>query len=302
MTTAEIDIKIKEYEKKLNSKRKVTVGKKTKSRKQPPHLRKYYNEEIQKLKNLKSTLENQKPKRIVVSWSNVLFDDFKIRISDSNIIYEPIEFKDSKKSFEHLKPFFQKLNLKEIVCIVTGRKIMEISNLDEIYNTIQIFNFKNLTLNYSSYNPSDLLERINKLKNKITISVTKLNCKTDYLSHLININHKDYKIIPLLENGELNEDSFIFTLKTSYKIYLVWESCLDRKATYIFESKPDEYKETVVTIVKFILSEKTTRMDLRQSFIRENLNNINCELIYHDSFKDWKQKLIKKTTGNKELS
>lgn len=298
MTIAEIDIKIKEYEKKLNSKRKVTVGKKTKSKKQPPHLRKYLNEEIQKLKKLKSTLENQKPKRIVVSWDNVIFDDFKIRVSDSNIIYGPIELKGSKKSFEYLKPFFQKLNLKKIVCIVKGRNIVEISNLDEIYNTIHIFNFKNLTLNYINYEPPDLLESINKLNNKITISITKLDSKTDYLSHLINLNHIDYKIIPLLENGKLNEDSFIFTLKTSNKIYLVWESCLDKKATYIFESNPEKYKETVVTIVKFILSEKTTRMDLRQNFIRENLNNIKCELIYHDSIKDWKLKLTKKTTGN----
>ena len=297
MTIAEIDIKIKEYKKKLKSKRKVTVGNKTKNKKQPAHLRKYLNGEIRKLKKLKSTLENQKTKRIVVSWDNVIFDDFKIGVTDSNIFYGPIELKDSKKSFEYLKPFFQKLNLKKIVCIVKGRKIIEILNLNEIYNTIQIFNFKNLTLNYINYEPSDLLKSINKLNNKITISITKLDSKTDYLSHLINLNHIDYKIIPLLENGELNEDSFIFTLKTSNKIYLVWESCLDKKATYIFESTPEKYKETVVTIVKFILSEKTTRMDLRQNFMRENLNNIKCELIYHDSIKNWKQKLAKKTTS-----
>lgn len=167
MTNTEIDIKIKEYEKKLNSKRKVTIGKKTKNKKPAPHLRKYYKEEIEKLEKLKLSFENIKTQKIIFLWDNVIFEDFKIRLIHSNKIYGPIQLKDSKKSFEYLKPYFKKLNLKEIVCMVKGNEIVEISNLEEIYEIIQVFNFKNIILNFSEYQASDFHERINKLKNKV---------------------------------------------------------------------------------------------------------------------------------------
>lgn len=294
MKNTEIDIKIKEYEKKLNSKCKVIVGKRTKNRRPPPHLRKYYKEEIEKLEKLKLSFENIKTKKIIFTWDNVIFEDFKIRLIHSNRIYGPIQLKDSKKSFEYLKPYFRKLNLKEIVCMVKGNEITEISNLEEIYEIIQVFNFKNIILNFSEYKTSDFQESINKLKNNVIISITDLTNKSEYLNYLINLNTINFKIIPLLENNHSDEDSFIFTIKNNNVIYLVWESCLEKKATYIFSTTTKEYTQTLIKIAKFILSEQTTRIDLRQNFIRENLNEIKSELIYHNNFKDWKGKLTKK--------
>lgn len=295
MTYTEIDLKIKEFQEKLKNKLNVKVGrKKKKTKKQPHHLIKFYTEEIDKLERLKSILENQKTESLNFSWDNVIFEDYKIRLTDSKIIYGPIQLPDSRKSFEYLKPYFNKLNLKPLICTIKGNEIIEILNLDEIHEIIQVFSFKTLILNFSAYQVSDFQKNIEKLKNKTTISISNLHNKSDYFKHLINLNDIDSKIIPLLENGNLREDSFIFTIKNNNMMYLVWESCLEKKATYIFSSMAVEYIQIAIKIVKFILSEQTTRMDLRQNFIRENLNEINCSLIYHNDFQDWKNKLAKK--------
>ncbi|WP_040282849.1 hypothetical protein [Psychroserpens damuponensis] len=297
MTHTEINKRIKEYERKLNSKRKVYVGKKTKLKGQPGHLKKYFKEEILKLTKLKESLENQKTQIINFSWNNIIFDDFKIHLTKSNIFYGPIQLKDSRKSFVHLKPYFNKLNLKPITCTVKGNEIIKFENLEEIYEIIQVFNFKTLISDFSNYLASDVEKNINKLNNKTIITLTNLANRSVYLKHLITKNHINFKIIPLLENGHNNEDSFIFTLKNNNNVYLVWESCINKKATYVFSTTTNKYLESLIEIVKFILSEQTTRMDLRQNFIRENMGNIKCNLIFHNEFNDWKNK-IEKTTGN----
>jgi hypothetical protein len=293
MTYTEINKKINEYEEKLNIKQKISVGKKTRLKAQSGHLRKFYKDEILKLKKLKESLENQKFEILDFTWDKVIFEDFKIRLIVSDKIYGPIQFKDSRKSFEHLKPYFNKLNLKPIRCTISGNEIIDFLNLEEIYEIIQVFIFETIILNFSKYNFSDFEKSIEKLKNSITIEVANLAKRSEYLKYLITLNDVNFKIIPLLENGHTNEDSFIFTITNNNDIYLVWESCIEKKATYVFSTVSGNYLQSLIEIVKFILSEETTRMDLRQNFIRENMKNIKCSLLYHDDFVSWKNKLEK---------
>lgn len=298
MSTEQIDNKIKEFEILLQTKQIIRVGGKTKKRNISIHLKNFYRDEINKLKKIKESIYFSENQTLNFNWEDVIFEDFKIRISTPNIIFGPFNLIDSRKSFEHLKPYFKKLNLNPLICIINKNQIIDILNFHEIYSIIKIFTFKSLIIEFSKHQVIDLIKEIEKLDNTITISTTDLSNKSFYLKHLVSLHNLNYKIIPIFENSDSLDDSFIFCIENESKLHLIWESCSEKKATYVFSTNSENYIDKLFTVIKFIISTETNRMDLRETFINNVNYNISCNLIYHNSFNDWTYKLNSITNIN----
>ena len=118
----------------------------------------------------------------------------------------------------------------------------------------------------------------------------------DCVEYLTQSQDSEFKPVPAFEvisNGHIvtTEDTFIFTISYQGRLYLVWQSTLHGRATYMFTTNLEDYEETIQNIYDYIAShQKAKRMKLRKKDLQ--VGDLNCiAFITHSSFEHWKEKL-----------
>jgi hypothetical protein len=266
------------------------------------HLRKYLLEELKKLEILKESLINPKVLDLEVDWCNVYFENNQIKIKYGNIFSEKYFFEFARSSFEVLKPFIINKKLKPLKVQICNNKIVSISNLEEVLN---IFSILTLKKEYDLYLTEDKSESFSKIKsqlnfieNKQIIEFYRIIEHSEYLKYLCQIQSKDYKIIPatelIISNKQIisEDDAFLFTINTKTKMFIIWESILINKATYIFETNEINYFEDLQSIFDFIVSDNNKKRFKLGALIKLNENKFN--LVYkliHSTKEEWIGKL-----------
>lgn len=92
-------------------------------------------------------------------------------------------------------------------------------------------------------------------------------------------------------NESLNEDTFIFAVERRAQLFLVSESTVDGRATYIFKANIDTYVDVVHAIYDYIGSpRKAKRMSLRKR--DADTTSLGYDgYVTHSAFDHWQQKL-----------
>lgn len=266
------------------------------------HLRKYYVEEIEKLEKEKAYLQNLHEVQTTITWSNVRFENYQIRVIINGQYSEPFHLTESRSSYEFLKSYFLKSELKPLSVSMLGNKISSINNLSELNFVIQILSIQDQINNYfndfESTSIDKILSKLKSISNQQIFDFFKIKERSLYLSFLCEFQSNDYKIIPtteiLLSNDKIisQEETFLFTIKSLKQIYIVWESTHINKATYLFQTTDNSYKEDVQRLFDFIASgENSKRRKLRYSMkTKENPFN-NIGIIQHSNIDEWKVKI-----------
>jgi hypothetical protein len=303
MSISEIDKKILEY--KVKMERKTT--RETRGRKQrwsgiPVHLRKFYEDEIEKLEKQKIVLSNQKIHQATIDWKKIKFENHQIRIIINGHFSEPFPFSDSRDSYEFLKTYILKADLKPLSFSIFGNKIVSVESSNELNTVIQILSVQNeincYFNDFESTTIDKILSKLNIISNQHLFDFFKLKQRSSFLSLLCEQQSTEYRIIPtteiLLSNDKTvsEEDTFLFTIKTSSKVYIVWESTVINKATYIFQTSGSSYPNDIQNLFDFIASKQNyKRRKLRHAIKTKGNPFKSIGVIQHLNTDTWKEKL-----------
>ena len=307
MDIYEIDKQIFEYkvkmEKKIPIKTGTNKGKKGERKMVgiPGYLRKFYQDEVAKLEKQKIALQNKKIYETTISWEKVIFENHQIRIIINNHFSEPFLLSDSRCSYAFLKSYILKSDLKPLSVSIFGNKIVSVKNLSELNSVIQILSIQdeiNCYFNdFESTSIDKILSKLKNISNQHLFDFFKLKQRSSFLSFLCEQQSAEYRIIPtteiLLSNDKIvsEEDTFLFTIKNSINNYIVWESTLINKATYIFKTSDNSYSEDVQKLFDFIASGQNRKRRKLRFAIKTKENPFNSiGVIQHSNVDTWKEK------------
>lgn len=307
MDISEIDKMILEYKVKMEKK----IPQRAKKRKSktwikmvgiPEYLMKFYQDEITRLEQQKLSIQNQKVYETTISWEKVMFENYQIRIKINNHFSEPYPLQDSRSSFEFIKLFILKSDLNPLLISVLGDKIVSIINIEELNFVIQILSIQdeiNCYFNdFESTSIDKILSKLRNVSNQHLFDFFKLKQRSSFLSFLCEQQSTEYRIIPTTEILFINEklvseeDTFLFTIKNSSNNYIVWESTLINKATYVFKTNENSYLADVQRIFDFIASGQNCKRRKLRYAIKTKENPFNSiGIIQHSNIDTWKEKL-----------
>ncbi len=229
------------------------------------------------------------------SWNNIQFGEGYISIKiAANIINVPEKL--CKVSYNFIKNRYIKTSTPNITINVKDG-IGEILNREVLVYHIEFFN---ITLDFDFKNENSRLvlmqnRGISKYEFEHNLPIYFRNKCFEYLCTLCT---SGQKIIPIGErivgiNGsEEIIESFLFPYKKRNQKYLIWESTLESRATYIFEIDWND-NLAMNRLCSFISGEtKNKREKLRNSpTLKSNLNLV--KIIQHDVFNVWKKNIDK---------
>ncbi len=200
---------------------------------------------------------------LTIPWNEVFFHDERINFKIKGHYTEYYYLKTSKKSFNYLKPLFKNKNLPPLLVKFKNNKPTRIENLEEINNVIEVLIIEDYFR--FTYLGSHTYLRLNMSKfhlaKSIICKIYGLYNKSVFFDKLISILGEDQKVIPVSElilNSEFDilklEESFIFPVKRGASINMIWESIIEKKATYIFSCAISDYDVQLQKIFDFISS------------------------------------------------
>ena len=120
--------------------------------------------------------------------------------------------------------------------------------------------------------------------------------KSDYINFLVNLQSKNYKVIPCVErlahtNSDMTEYAFMFSIEcSSGKILIVHENVNPDRSTLLFLVKKESFNRSIREIYNFLQSaEINKRSSLRDKSIEiEDAGILSYKSINHDDLYSWK--------------
>jgi hypothetical protein len=268
----------------------------------PGGLKNYYEDEIKKLEKLREIILNPKIYTFSIGWNKIKFEDYQIRANINGRITEPYLLSESRASYEYIKPFIEKANLDDLIVTVSNEKILSIKNLDELNSVIQILSVKEQLKTYFENLDSDVLNNVlstlKRISNERIIDIYKIEQKSVYLNSLCLMHSSKLKIIPTTEiqfRGEAiiaEEDTFLFSIVRGKNIFIIWESTLVNRATYVFQCSKKSYEKNVQEVFDFIASDQPgKRTMLRQKLKTAARIKNSIAVLQHTNLNSWANKL-----------
>jgi hypothetical protein len=209
--------------------------------------------------------------------------------------------KESRKSFKYLKKYIKNLQLPALSILLVGTEIREIKNAEQVKEMVTLLRIKEQLIedfqNGKTITAVSMLEKIKSVsKQFLTQMAVAGNGELMCIEYLAAQLAENFKPIPAFEiipsgNSVSTEDTFIFVIERQAKLFLVWESTVHGRATYIFKAALDNYIDVVQAIYDYIGSpRKAKRMALRKR--GTETSNLGYDgYVTHSAFDHWQQKL-----------
>ena len=247
----------------------------------------YHRREKARMKSTQMVTRAHEKIEWILDWNCVFFKRGSVVIysrSDMNIKFKPTQVVVPKsiEAFNYLKKYLNE-RLPPIRCSILGQNLkvvdMKVSR-SKTSNAITPFpiSFKQALLKAQQITPEEFKKY-----------------KSEYIDSLVNMQSKEYKIIPCLERlahttGDMSEYAFMFSLECGNgNIMIVHENVNPDRSTLIFEVKKDNYNQSIRSIYDFLQSaEINKRSNLRLRNVEmEEASVIRYRSINHDNFYQW---------------
>ena len=237
--------------------------------KQNSHITRFSQKKIDELEGQKNLILKQREFSKDIDWGAIRFDDHRIRIVIDGYLSEPFELPESRKSLEFLKMYIKRSRLVPIRARIFGNRVVSIENLDELKKIIEILSIQdevNLYLNdFQSTSIDKILSKLKKVSNQHLVDLFRLKDRGPYINFLCEIQSHEYKIIPTSEvlavndKTSITEETFLFTTIHKKKVFIIWESTLINRATYVFGSNNNSYSADIQRLFDFIASSQSKK-------------------------------------------
>ena len=239
--------------------------------------------------------------RLTVEWHNVLFEDYMIKIKYGHNYSQGYPIAESRKSFIYLKKYIKTLQLSPLNILLEGREIREITNSDQVKEMVTLLRIREQLIKDFEQGKKmqavSMIESIRPISKQVLIQLaTAGDSEVQCIEYLAAQLAEGFKPIPAFEiiayRSSVNtEDTFLFVIQRQQQLFLVWESTVQGRATYIFKTTMDSYVEVVQSIYDYIGSpRKAKRMALRKKDA-DTLNLGYDGYVTHSAFDHWQQKL-----------
>jgi hypothetical protein len=238
---------------------------------------------------------------IAVKWQDVLFEDFLIKVKYGGNFSQGYPVSESRKSFRFLKNYIKSLRLPALSILLVGNEIRQIKNAESVREMATLLRIKEqLIEDFQKGKSTTAVAMMEKIKSvskqlltQIAIAGTGEVMCIEYLASQLAGGFKPIPAFEIIPSGNsLNtEDTFIFVLERKSKLFLVWESTVHGRATYVFKTNNDCYLDVVQAIYDYIGSpRKAKRMSLRKR--DADTSNLGYDgYVTHSAFDHWQQKL-----------
>lgn len=228
---------------------------------------------------------------VTVNWDDVSFGDNVLIVCIEGRTYTKLK-NGCRQSYNYIKPVIIK-RLSPLKLTIDDEQIINFINYEELENALVLLKFRN-TFRYNGKDNHQMSFR-EYIKNfsHILFHMFLPQDRTSYLDFLCKIQSENYAVVPLIEKisrGDTyqEEDAFLFTAATANFIYIIWENINTSRATYVFESCPNKYMESLQKVFDFAASSnfyKRSKIHVDRQLRQElGLNKI----INHTSFREWK--------------
>ncbi|MBL7846235.1 MAG: hypothetical protein JNL40_02110 [Cyclobacteriaceae bacterium] len=208
-------------------------------------------------------------------WNCVIFQDGFIQVYVRPFKRWEKKIQESRRSFELIKPAFQRFNTEHLRLRVENNEIKDIENIDDFKKTLLFLSIQNDVNQFFQLPDSRLIASIGgslrRVTNKQIIDFYNLHNRGFYMDYLCKKHDEYFKIVPVVEthsdhrSGILAEDGFIFTRRKGSSLFFVWESTLQNRATFIFRTTPTHHQVDLQRVFDFISSNR----ERKRSIIRE---------------------------------
>jgi hypothetical protein len=238
---------------------------------------------------------------ISVEWHDLVFEDYLIKVKYGTNYSQGYPVAESRKSFKYLRKYIKNLQLPMLSVLLVGNEIREIKNVERVKEMVTLLRIKEQLIedfqNGKTITAVSMLEKIGPVSKQFLTQMAmagngELMC-IEYLASQLADNFKPIPAFELIPSGNSisTEDTFIFVVERQAKLFLVWESTVHGRATYIFKANIDNYVDVVQAIYDYIGSpRKAKRMSLRKRDA-ETSNLCYDGYVTHSAFDHWQQKL-----------
>lgn len=266
----------------------------------------YHRREKVRMKSTQMVTRAHEKIEWILDWNCVFFKRGSVVIysrSDMNIKFKPTQVVVPKsiEAFNYLKKYLNE-RLPPIRCSILGQNLKVVDMIDFSKAILQfdtaarqgvIKVSRSKTSNTISPLPISFKQALLKAQ-QITPEEFK-KYKSEYIDFLVNMQSKEYKIIPCLERlthttGDMSEYAFMFSLDCGNgNIMIVHENVNPDRSTLIFEVKKESFNKSIRSIYDFLQGaeiNKRSNLRLRNVEMKE-ANVIRYRSINHDNFYQW---------------
>ncbi len=201
---------------------------------------------------------NEESVRIQIEWRNIQFYDGALTILNQSNISKYLDLR-CREIYNLIIPFFDRNNIVPPYFTIKNN-IIQLIEINQFFKLLDLgleimpfidFTFDKIDRSISSEYMShkDFARIVDSIRDNH-------NEHIQYLSSIQSVNHK---IIVVDENSgavklENREPGFVFTFTNKKTSYLVWESTIISKATYIFKLEIDSYEDSKDALIAYIKS------------------------------------------------
>jgi hypothetical protein len=235
-----------------------------------------------------------------IQWKDLVFEDYQVRVRYNGSISNPYLVKESRKSFKYITKYIQNLELDPLQVLVKKNTVVKIQNIEKLNEVVRILKIKKeLVDNYyteTSTNIQSVLKHLETVPNAFLRQLAQSRSIRASIEYLCDLHDDHFKIIPAIEiinSGSkfIEQDTFIFTVMKQPFVFLIWESTVKGKATYVFKCLESEMENKLQELFDYISSDSNAkRIKLRNKLLDQDELN-SAIAINHSKFENWKVKV-----------
>ncbi|QOW09780.1 hypothetical protein Q73A0000_05065 [Kaistella flava (ex Peng et al. 2021)] len=206
-------------------------------------------------------LKISESKTVYMVWEDVVFGKNKISFKHKTEFILPIDMQGIVEEMNLLKEGYFKKYYNTLLKFLVHKSIVlkeQSPGWDKIQDTVVLVEERvrsELNFNRSGSNKNLVqLPSVENLTNEEIIEKYIGNrSKSYYIQLLASMHSATRKIVPIIEQRDtVKEVSFLFTIKSKSRFYIVWENCNDLRGTHIFRAGNEEIDKVLRNLTTYI--------------------------------------------------
>ena len=227
-----------------------------------------------------------------VPWDKVKFYDGYIMVENEGGRPLKFVFLDSKEVYnlfasafiDRFPPLVVRFHSQQKPEIVNSPDVKAIFKFLKIRDDLRLGRF---------INPRDYFDFIRK--SPIDFSQDFLpRDRSKYIQYLVEHQCPNYRYVTMFEKNLDTEDAFLFTIRGSRKMCIVWENKNDMTATYMFPITEKTYDQALQAIYDYASAADIEQKRLRiHHGVMDGVYGLKCKIINHLDFNQWKNEVTR---------
>jgi hypothetical protein len=244
------------------------------------------------------TVSLQQTSLVTIQWEDVQFDEGALIFRYCDLWLPRYHFPQSRRYLNLIKQHYTFRQAPPLQVRLHLRTVLEVLNPEVVLYYIQFLSNTGQLLDVPTDPSSDnVAQRFARCTKQYYRTHLPNLFRKQSLRFLCEIMDEETCIIPTPElvinstGYRTVHDSFLFTYKSHFSAYIMWESTEEGKATYIFKTPCSTLNQSLQTIFNYIVNDTVNKRStlIRSQALRQQLGMVAW--ITHTSYSEWRQQI-----------